>query len=223
MSRRPKVRARWRVAIAPLLLSLVCAGCSRPIAARSDGSNQDQADPHRVPFREGALNSANDPGSYDSATFRDGARITGAALPFRDGQNLPAGTLLAIRLNKPISAASLTTDLPFEGTIDEPVSVEGNALVSGGVSVTGHVESASLSRARSTVGYVRLVLDSIEVDGIDTPIRTSSVFARGKVGPTQVGRTQSPGTVIRLEKDRVLTFRLADPLYLASRRESVSH
>lgn len=205
--------------LCPLLLALLCAGCSRPAGPRTDG-NQDSSDPHPLPFREGSGNSADEGGSYDSGTPQDGPKFSATALPFRDSQNLPAGTLLAVRLKDSISAANPTASLPFEGTIDRTVVIDGNTLVPQGAVVTGHVESARVSKAQSDVGYVRLVLDSIDVGGIDTPVRTSSVFARGNTGIARTGRTQGP--MIRLEKDRVLTFRLAEPLYLASRREPTS-
>jgi hypothetical protein len=209
-----------RLGLWPLLLALLCAGCSRPAGPRTDGDSQDSSDPHPVPFREGSGSSANADGPYDSGTAEDRPKSSGTAVPFRDSQNLPAGTLLAVRLLNSISASNPSTNLPFEGTIDRTVAMDGNVMVPEGAMVTGHVEAARVSKAQSDAGYVRLVLDSIDVGGVDTPVRTSTVFARGNAGIVRTGRTQGP--MIRLEKDRVFTFRLAEPLYLASRREPTS-
>ena len=78
-------------------------------------------------------------------------------------------------------------------------------------------------------GYVRLVLDSIHVAGLDVQVKTSSLFVRGKAGQTQtlrseVSQGEASTTVMRLEKGRRLIFRLTEPVYVAgSQRPPSEH
>jgi hypothetical protein len=212
----------------PVLLALLwAAGCARPAGLQSNASAA-PADQHQVPFhdRDGAPSR---PGGA-SATQDNGPNPE-SGLPFHDPQNLPAGTLLTVRLKDPISAENPGVRNPgtngtFEAVIDEPVVVEGNNLVPRGVIVAGRVESAQASNLRRNRGYVRLALDSIHLSGANLPIQTSSLFVRGNAGDTSVLQghaqpaeaPQSPASaaVIRLEKGRRLTFRLTEPVYVAA-------
>ncbi len=108
------------------------------------------------------------------------------ALPFHDPQNLPAGTLLTVRLKNPISAENPGANGTFEAVVDEPVVIEGNKLVPRGAIVAGRVESARASKLKRNRGYVRLALDSIHLAGANLPIQTSSLFVRGNAGDPQL-------------------------------------
>ena len=101
------------------------------------------------------------------------------ALPFHDPKNLPAGTLLTVRLKNPIFAQNPGEKGTFEALVDEAVVVEGNKLVPRGTTVLGRVESARSSSVGSNRGYVRLALDSIRLGDFDLPVLTSSLFVRG--------------------------------------------
>ena len=80
-------------------------------------------------------------------------------LPFHDSQNLPAGTLLTVRLKYLIAAQNPAANGTFEALVDEAVVVEGNRLVPRGAVVEGRVESARASDVRRNGGYVRLALN----------------------------------------------------------------
>jgi hypothetical protein len=207
----------------PMLLALLwTAGCARPAGLPSNASAA-PADPHQVPFhdRDGAPAR---PG--DASATQDNGPNAETGLPFHDPQNLPAGTLLTVRLMDPISAENPSANGTFEAIIDEPVVVEGNKLVPRGVTVAGRVESAQASNLRRNRGYVRLALDSIHLAGANLPIQTSSLFVRGNAGDTQdlqahvppgeTPQSQGSAAVIRLEKGRRLTFRLTEPVYVAA-------
>jgi len=192
-----------------LLLSLCWAGCSRP------GSNQGTADAaqHQVPFREGGQSETTDLSSTVSATAERGS-YGETSVPFRDPQSLPAGTLLTVRLKDSISSDSSGVSSTFAAVVDDPVVVEGETLVPRGASVAGRVESARPSTVKRNQGYVRLCLDLVDIAGRDLPIRTSSLFARGRMGEPQA---RDAFGVVGLEQGRRLTFRLTEPLYMASR------
>lgn len=207
---------RRRVIVGPaLLLLLLAAGCSRPDGMQSnDGAAQ--GDQHPVPFHEGERTGPS-PSSASAAAQEKGPKPE-TGLPFRDSQSLPVGTLLTVRLKNPISTEGPGPSGTFEAVVDEPVTIEGNTLVPRGASVAGRIESARASRTKRNQNYVRLTLDSIDVAGRDLPVQTSSLFAHGKanVPPPEQGADSAP--TIHLEKGRRLTFRLTEPVYVASQQ-----
>jgi hypothetical protein len=208
--------------IAAILLALLCALACSPPAGMQPTNDAAQAGEPQVPFHDGN-------GKLSRSSDSSGAQDTGLTpetdLPFRDPPNLPAGTLLTIRLRNPISAENPDANGTFEAVVDEPVVIEGNKLVPLGTVVSGRVESARASDLKRNNGYVRLTLDSIHLAGLKLPVQTSSLFVRGKAGQTQTLQSQVPpgqasATVIRLEKGRRLTFRLTEPLYVAATQRS---
>jgi hypothetical protein len=212
----------------PMLLALLwTAGCARPTELQSNAGAA-PADQHQVPFHDKDGAPA---GPGDASATQDNGLNAETGLPFHDPQNLPAGTLLTVRLTDPISAENPGANGTFEAVIDEPVVVEGNKLVPRGVIVAGRVESAQASNLRRNRGYVRLALDSIHLAGANLPIQTSSLFVRGNAGDPRVPQGHAPqgdtaqikdpqtegsAAVIRLEKGRRLTFRLTEPVYVAA-------
>jgi hypothetical protein len=116
--------------------------------------------------------------------------------------------LLTVRLKNPVSADNPEASGRFEGTIDEPVTVDGNTLVPRGASVAGRVDSARSSKVKGN-GFVRVTLDSIDIAGKELQLQTSSLFVRGS------GASHSPAIqAITLEQGRRLTFRLTEPAYV---------
>jgi hypothetical protein len=185
--------------------------------------DQSHVDQHQVPFHNGA------PADSGTAAAEDIHLQADASLPFHDSQNLPAGTLLTVRLKNPVSTDNLATNNlstnnlsagnpgagnTFEAIVDKPVVIEGNTLVPRGASVAGRVESARASAVESSRGYVRLTLDAIAFEGRDLPIQTSSLYARAQADVA--GHSQDPTRVVHLEKGRRLTFRLTEPAYVVS-------
>jgi len=199
------------VVLIPLLLT---TGCSRPTGLRSDDSAT-PADSHQVPFHDGDAGASGNSRPGDSATAQNGSKSE-PELPFRDPQSLPAGTLLIVRLKNAVSADNSGASGSFEAVVDEPVTIDGNTVVPRGVNAAGRVESARASSAKR--GYLRLMLDSIDIAGKDLTLQTSSLFARGN----PPGNEGSTG-VISLEKGRRLTFRLTEPAYLALQPSKPAH
>ena len=227
-----RFRRRQGLTIGLMLLVLLwTAGCARPAGLKSDDGAV-HADQHQVPFHDGDGTLAAHRG--DAATVQDAGLNPDTSLPFHDPQNLPAGTLLTVRLQSPISAENPGTKGTFEAFIDEPVVIEGNRLVPRGATVAGRVESAHASNVRRNHGYVRLALDSIHLAGMNVPIQTSSLFVPGNADgaqirpgralPGEVPQNEASAFVIRLEKGRRLTFRLTEPVYVAaSQRARADH
>ncbi len=220
----PRLLAKF---LATLLALLWTAGCARPAGPQSDDAAV-HADQHPVPFH-GGESTASAP-QQSLAAQETGSNLgsnSETGLPFHDSQNLPAGTLLTVRLKNSISAENPGANGAFEAVVDDPVVIEGNKLIPRGAIVAGRVESARASNVRRNRGYVRLALDSIHLAGMSLPIQTSSLFVRGNAVDAQVGETtqaEASGAVIRLEKGRRLTFRLTESAYVAaSQRTPVDH
>jgi hypothetical protein len=199
-------RPRGRT-ILPLLLSLFCAGCSRPSEPRG-GDTAGQADQHPVPFRAGDDRVAADPGLVTTGAADDGTGSE-AGVPFHDSRNLPAGTLLTVRLENSISPDTPGASRTFVALVDEPIVIEGTTVVPRGASVAGRVESAWSSTIGRNRGYVRLTLDVVDISGRELPIRTSSLFARGKAEESQDRKALD---AVSVEQGRRLTFRLTEPI-----------
>jgi hypothetical protein len=201
--RRPRGLTIWLLLL-PLLWEVAC---SRPDGLRPD-EGAGTAAQHQVPFHDGDGSAPGNPSA--SSAGQDKGIQPETDLPFRDPQSLPAGTLLTVRLKSSVSADDPAASGTFEAVVDEPVAIEGNTVVPRGASVAGRVESARASKVKRS-GYVRLTLDSLDIAGNDLHLQTSSLLARGNAPGSDAALE-----VITLEKGRRLTFRLTEPVYVAS-------
>ena len=120
-----------------------------------------------------------------------------------DLQELPAGTLLTVRLKTSVYASTSPSEGSFEAVVEQPIVVDGNTIVPKGASVAGRVEYAQTSKIKPNRGYVRLALQSVDLGDRRVPVQTASLFAR------EAPLGNQPISVIHLEKGRRLTFRLA--------------
>jgi hypothetical protein len=181
-----------------LLIFLFSFGCSRPTPdVPSEGATQTSP----TPFQTQGKSAGAGPRGFSPD---DGP---GTGPPFQSSSVLPAGALLTVRLNGPLIAETGSKE-SFEAALDEPVVVEGNTLIPRDAIVSGRVESARASKVRPDRDYIRLALDSVQVDGSAVPIETASLFAR------QLPSSEADSATIRLEKGRRLTFRLKESIFL---------
>jgi hypothetical protein len=190
-----------------LLALLGTVGCAPPDGLPSaDGTPQTEQ--HKVPFHDADGKSS----SPNSGPAQNNGLKPEMDLPFQNPRSLPAGTLLTVRTKNSISAENPDANGTFEAMVDQPVIIDGNQLVPLGAMVSGRVESARASNLKRNRGYVRLTLESIQLAGSHVPMQTSSLFVRGRAGPTQA--SESP--VVRLERGRRLIFRLTEPVFVAA-------
>lgn len=181
-----------KCAVWPALMLLAFASaCSRPVsvADASTARNGQPATPS--PGTDQGHNAASE-----------------ASLPFHDTSSLPAGTLLTVRLIHTIAADGSPAGGTFEAVVDEPVVVDGVALVPRGANAAGRVEAARRSSVDSDRGYVRLTLASLDVSGHDVPVQTSSLFASAKAPGSNKSADANDASSIHLDKGRRLTFQL---------------
>lgn len=184
ISSMPPKRMRFALAILSLALA---AACGRPTGVPASSSSDQQ----KLPF--------------DREPSSKGLSPSQSLIP--PTRRLAEGTTIAVSLQKPLSNASAHAGDAFDGTLDEPVVVEGQTLIERGNAVTGRVLDAQPPSGRRP-GYLRVTLVSVDVDGKKAMIETSSIFAKGKAGPLD-RRPGGPGDVV-FGPDRRLTFHLAE-------------
>lgn len=198
-------RFRRFVGLWPLALALFATlSCSRPGEVPTvDGA----APASQAPFHDGASSPV------DSAPVNANGV---PALPFHDSDHLPAGTLLTVRLKEAISAGDPASPASFEGTLDEPVVIQGRTFLPRGAVVSGRVESFRTSKLKPYRGYIRLTLESIQSESLDLPLQTASLFVR------PAPQNDSSDSTVHLDKGHRLTFRLSEPVYLVTQRAQAS-
>ena len=215
-----------------LLLALGCSESAAPASPNSDQAvnsssahNSDGTDSSNdlrpLPFHEAGSQSANSnsPGQSEAGdSHRSVPFATSAA-------TLPVGTLLSVRLADTLTAATSSVGEAFTASLDDPVVLNGNMIVPRGVKFTGRVESIRdavvKGDGKGDRGYVRLTLVSLQANGVEVRLQTSSLFARAYIG-TSLGPSKDFSTVhaapsessnrFRLQKGRLLTFRLLFPV-----------
>lgn len=124
--------------------------------------------------------------------------IATAATP--DDMEIPAGTLISVRLQQSISSASARSGEEFAAVLDEPLVANGRTLAGRGATVTGRVVAARQSGRMHNSGYLRLALISVDMNGKQVPVHTSSVVAMGgahkKRNLTLIGGGAGAGALI---------------------------
>jgi len=209
MKRFGGIQGVWTGVLAVALLGM--AACSRSVDVPTE---EGTAPTGQTPFHDDAPQPASDLADYYPSS--NSRTASANSLPFQDSQSLPAGTLLIVRLQGPISITKSGVHEPFECSLDEAVLIDGNTVIPRGATVTGRVESARTSNLKPNRGYLRLALESVHMAGLDVPLQTASLFVR------QSPQGDPSGTQVRLEKGRQLTFRLREPVFSSSRASTLA-
>ena len=186
----------------PVVLALVATvGCSRPFETTAEGAPREAHAPLTAQAGTG-------PGGQAPGLLPTTVADRRQSLPFQPSEEVPAGTLLTVKLQTPISVQVPIMVDSFEGVIDRAIEVNGNTLIPRGATVAGHVESVFISQMEPRRGYVGLELDSVHLGDGNVTVQTSNLFARQN-------STKNPNrSSVRLERGRLLTFRLTEPLSL---------
>jgi hypothetical protein len=92
---------------------------------------------------------------------------------------VPQGTPMTIRLHSAVSSASATSGDSFDFVLAEPLVVKGKTIAPAGAPGIGRVVAARKSGRLHNAGYLRLALASIEVEGKQVPLQSSSIFISG--------------------------------------------
>jgi hypothetical protein len=130
------------------------------------------------------------------------ASSNGGAMPFAVPQTvtIPAGTLIAVRLQSSVSSANAAPGQEFDAVLDEPLVVNGQTIAPRGAAAVGRVVSARSSGRLHNPGYLRLALASVEINGKSVPVESSSIFIQGKShrdrNLTMIGGGAASGAII---------------------------
>lgn len=119
--------------------------------------------------------------SVEAAANKDGksAGLLGDLLSRTETITVPSGTAVAVRLQQSISSASATSGDSFDFVLAEPLVVGEKTIAPAGALGTGRVVAARKSGRLHNSGYLRLALASIEIDGEQVPLQSSSIFISG--------------------------------------------
>ncbi len=181
----------------PLLALALAVACGKPTGVLGPSSGNTQ----KLPFdREARPKGLSPSQSLIPATTR-----------------LAEGTSLTIRLQKSLSSASAQAGESFDGTLDDPVIVDGQPLIARGAPVTGRVLDARSAGSSRNAGYIRIALASVNVGGKTVLVETSSIFAKAASHDDRAATGTSTVTQqkdVAFAPDRRLTFRLAQPVDL---------
>lgn len=205
----------WNISAA-LCFCLVLAfslDCNRQEPWHESDSNLPSAQ-QDIPFHSDRL-------STDDASPVLASNSPGGVPPFhaeRPLRILPAGTLLTVELQNPLSTRKAHTGDTFRASTVSPFSTGGRLLLDRGTIVNGRVESTQLEKSgpgksRDT-GYFRLTLNGMTVDGSQITLQTSSLFARGNSSSSTSSVSTASTSNLGVNKGRRLTFRLTAPAVL---------
>jgi len=162
--------------LAVAVLSTVLTGCSG-VPKTGETATNDQA-------------ASTQPGNSAAAPFASDSTNATEAKPEKKGffggsslvpttLTVPAGTVVAVRLQSSVSSATAQPGDTFDAVLDEPLVVKGETVAPKGTPVTGRVVEAKSSGRLHDSGYLRLTLASISIKGRNVPVQSSSLFAKG--------------------------------------------
>lgn len=92
---------------------------------------------------------------------------------------IPEGASLSVRLDQALNSESNKSGDPFSATFSEPVVVNGKTVIPKGATAKGTVVEAVEAGRLKGRSLLRLELNSVEVDGKNYDIRTSTWSAQG--------------------------------------------
>ncbi len=175
-----------------LILALLLACSGKP-------SQQTTTEPGAAP--PGSAPSA----STEAGKAKPGATAAEQTLPFGKKAPaakpvIPAGQHIIVRLNQAVGSKLSQSGQTFSATVAEPVEVDGKVVVPQGAEASGTIaEAVPLGRFKGGA-RLRLVLDSIKVDGNSYRLQTETVSraakGKGKRTAVAVGGGAGLGAII---------------------------
>lgn len=103
---------------------------------------------------------------------------------------LPAGTVIAVRINDSLGSNSSRAGQKFTASVAQPVSSQGRVAIAGGSPASGIVEGAEQGGKIKGSSQLSLRLTSLTVKGVAYPISTAAFVQQGK---GKGGRTAKMG------------------------------
>jgi hypothetical protein len=97
-----------------------------------------------------------------------------AAPPVENYVNVPAGTVVRVRLDQTLDTARNQSGDRFEATLAAPVAVKGDVVIPKGTRFTGHVTTSQPSGRLKGRAYLGVALNSFSLNGATYRIATGS-------------------------------------------------
>jgi hypothetical protein len=139
-------------------------------------------------------NAANNGGAASGSKKREEAR------PARQTITIPEGTVITVRLGETLSSKDSSTGQGFSATVAEPVVVDGKAVIEKDAAARGSVVDAKSMGHFKGGALLEVKLDSVTIDGKDTPVSTGmiarSAKGKGKRSATFIGGGAGAGALI---------------------------
>jgi len=161
--------------LAVAVLSSVLTGCS----GVPDRSNAATTDPSATSTTAAAAPFSSEAATTTEAKGEKKGFFGSSSELVPMSMTVPAGTVVAVRLQNAVSSATASPGQTFDAVLDEPLVVKGETVADKGTPVTGRVVEAKSSGRLHDSGYLRLTLASITINGKSVPVQTSSFFAKG--------------------------------------------
>jgi len=122
------------------------------------------------------------------------------AAPAATVVELPAGTLVAVRLTQALSTVRNRAGDPFDATLENPIVVDGRELLAKGTKFVGHVTTSESSGRMEGRGVLGITLDAFETNGhrydIETSLDTRATDAHKERNIELIGGGAGVGTLI---------------------------
>jgi hypothetical protein len=160
-------------------------------------------------FSLGCSNSQNTPAtSTDNSGAAGGGPSNGKGgaaaakenKPVKEAIIIPEGTVVTIRLGETLSSKSSSAGQGFAATVAEPVAVNGKTVIEKGANARGSVVDAKSMGHFKGGALLEVKLDSVTIDGKETPVNTGMVArsekGKGKRSATFIGGGAGAGALI---------------------------
>jgi hypothetical protein len=119
-------------------------------------------------------NGSGDTSSSSAPNPPDSAASTAQPPPLK-ALVVPAGTELTVRLGQSVGSKISQPGQSFSGTLARAVEVNGQTLLAQGTAVSGTVVDAKALGHVAGAARLQLTLNSLSINGVDEPIKTSSL------------------------------------------------
>lgn len=141
--------------------------------------------------------STENPNAPSGGSAAGGAKETKAA---KQAITIPDGTVITVRLGETLSSKSSSAGQGFAATVAEPVVVGGKTVIESGAAARGSVVDAKGMGHFKGGALLEVKLDSVTIDGKETPVQTGmvarSVKGKGKRSAGFIGGGAGAGALI---------------------------
>lgn len=169
------------------------------------GCNKSPSTPATSTDNSSAANGGNSAGggsgnAGNGASQGSSAREARETKPAREAITVPAGTVITVRLGETLSSKTSNAGDGFAATVAQPVSVDGRTVIEQGAAARGSVVEAKSMGHFKGGALLEVKLDSVTIDGKETPIQTGmvarSVAGKGKRSAGFIGGGAGAGALI---------------------------